>query len=178
MVRTYELMYIVRPDVDDDGLRGAMESVESIVTGQGGSVLKTTPWGKRRLAYEIDRLRDGHYVLLDVRLDGARVREVERLLQIHDNVFRHMVVLKAEVAEAEDGAEEGSEAAEAGDEDGGVPAETPVAVTAAGEEVGAEAAAEEPAAERPSAVAVEDAAPAEVAGDDEDEDAVDDEEGA
>src|SRR5205807_9881406 len=63
VVRDYELMYIVRPDLDDEGLRGAMAAVESLVEGQGGEVVKTTSWGKRRLAYEIQNLRDGHYVI-------------------------------------------------------------------------------------------------------------------
>ena len=92
MVRDYELMYIVRPDLDDDGVKAAMDSVQSIVENNGGEVVKTTPWGKRRLAYEIQKLRDGHYVLLEIRLDGTRVKEVERTLRIHDQVFRHMVV--------------------------------------------------------------------------------------
>ena len=63
MVRDYELMYIVRPELDDEALRATTESVESIIRGLGGSISKTTMWGKRRLAYEVDRLRDGHYVI-------------------------------------------------------------------------------------------------------------------
>ena len=106
MVRDYELMYIVRPDLDDEGLRGAMAAVESLVEGQGGEVVKTTSWGKRRLAYEIQNLRDGHYVILQLRLDGGRVGEVDRSLRISDAVFRHLIVQAAprgaeEEAEAE-----------------------------------------------------------------------------
>jgi small subunit ribosomal protein S6 len=93
MVREYELMYIVRPDLDEDGLRAAMDSVQGLVEAQGGELLKTTHWGKRRLAYEIQRLRDGHYVLLAVRLDGAKVKELERALRINDNVIRHLVTV-------------------------------------------------------------------------------------
>ena len=93
MVRDYELMYIVRPDLDDEALAVAMESVHTLVEGQGGEVVRTTPWGKRRLAYEIERMRDGHYVLLHIRLDGSKVRAVEQLLHIHDNVFRHLITV-------------------------------------------------------------------------------------
>ena len=93
MVRDYELMYIVRPDLDEEGLTAAMESVQTLVEGQGGEVVRTTPWGKRRLAYEIERMRDGHYVLLHIRLDGAKVRAVEQLLHIHDSVFRHLITV-------------------------------------------------------------------------------------
>lgn len=102
MVRDYELMYIVRPDLDDDGVKAAMDSVQSIVETNGGEVVKTTPWGKRRLAYEIQKLRDGHYVLLEVRLEGARIKDIERTLRIHDQVFRHMVVTRDHAPDGEE----------------------------------------------------------------------------
>ena len=93
MVRDYELMYIVRPELDDEALRAAVKSVRGIVEAQGGEIVKTTLWGKRRLAYEVQRLRDGHYVLVALHLDGAKVGEVERALRIHDTVFRHLLVV-------------------------------------------------------------------------------------
>ena len=93
MMRDYELMYIVRPDLEDEALTVAMQSVQTLVEGQGGEVVRTTPWGKRRLAYEIERMRDGHYVLLHIRLDGSKVRAVEQLLHIHDDVFRHLITV-------------------------------------------------------------------------------------
>ena len=93
MVRDYELMYIVRPELDDEALRATVKSVRGIVEAQGGEIVKTTLWGKRRLAYEVQRLRDGHYVLVALHLDGAKVGEVERALRIHDTVFRHLLVI-------------------------------------------------------------------------------------
>lgn len=93
MVREYELMYIVRPELDDDAVRAAAESVHTLVDTNGGRVHKTTMWGKRRLAYEVKHLRDGHYVVLKLSLDGDRVAVVERALTIHDTVFRHLLVL-------------------------------------------------------------------------------------
>jgi len=105
VLRDYELMYIARPELDDDALRVTMESVETIVAQQGGEVVRTTPWGKRRLAYEIERMRDGHYVLLEVRLDGAKVKEIDRLLTISDTVFRHMItIFVPHKADEDDGA--------------------------------------------------------------------------
>src|SRR3981189_2588224 len=115
MVRDYELMYIVRPDVDDDGLRTAVDSVKSLIEGQGGEVRKTTNWGKRRLAYEVKHLRDGHYVIVEMRLDGGKVAEIERGRGIHDQVFRHLLVVQEEPS-ADTGAEgeaEGEEGATA-----------------------------------------------------------------
>ncbi|MGA8015631.1 MAG: 30S ribosomal protein S6 [Candidatus Dormiibacterota bacterium] len=102
MVRDYELMYIVRPDLDDEALRAATESVGTLVRGLGGDVGKTAMWGKRRLAYEIGHLRDGHYVVSQLRLDGTRVSELERALRIHDSVFRHLLVRHETAAEAEE----------------------------------------------------------------------------
>jgi small subunit ribosomal protein S6 len=96
MVRDYELMYIVRPDVDEDGLRAAIDSVKALIEGQGGEIRKTTNWGKRRLAYEVKHLRDGHYVIVEMQLDGAKVAEIERALRIHDSVFRHLLVVQEE----------------------------------------------------------------------------------
>jgi small subunit ribosomal protein S6 len=117
MQRDYELMYVVRPDLDEDGLRSAVEAVQGLVEGQGGEVLTTTPWGKRRLAYEIAGLRDGHYVIVEFRGDGSKVKELERALRINDQVIRHMITIavpkppedesKAARGEGEGGAEEG-----------------------------------------------------------------------
>ena len=94
MVRDYELMYIARPDLDEEGLQGAVDSVEQLITAAGGTVVRSTNWGRRRLAYEVDHLRDGNYMLLHLRLDGERVRDIERALAIHETVFRHLLVVR------------------------------------------------------------------------------------
>jgi small subunit ribosomal protein S6 len=114
VVRDYELMYIVRPDLDDEALRVTTESVDTLIRGLGGTVGKTTMWGKRRLAYEVDRLRDGHYVITLIQLDGARVADLERALQIHDTVFRHLLVRRDETLPLIEDGEGGEAAAEAG----------------------------------------------------------------
>jgi small subunit ribosomal protein S6 len=108
MVRDYELMYIVRPDVDEDGLRAAVDSVKGLIEAQGGEVTRTTMWGKRRLAYEVKHLRDGHYVIVEMHLDGGKVAPLERLLRIHDTVFRHLLVVQEVPSAATDGEIEGA----------------------------------------------------------------------
>ena len=124
MVRDYELMYIVRPDVDDDGLRAAVDSVKSLVEGQGGEVGKTTMWGKRRLAYEVKHLRDGHYVIVEMRLDGAKVANVERALRIHDTVFRHLLVVQEAPSADVEGETEGEDGAVVAAANGEAPSAT------------------------------------------------------
>jgi small subunit ribosomal protein S6 len=108
MVRDYELMYIARPDLDDEGLQAAADSVDQLITNAGGTVVRTTNWGRRRLAYEVDHLRDGNYMLLHIRLDGERVRDVERALAIHETVFRHLLVVREGADDAEPDAVNGA----------------------------------------------------------------------
>ena len=93
MTRDYELMYIVRPELDDDAVRAAVTRVRGMIEAQDGEVVKTTLWGKRRLAYEVDHLRDGHYVLVVLHLDGDHVAPLDRALRIDETVFRHLLVL-------------------------------------------------------------------------------------
>ena len=120
MLREYELMYVLRPDLDEDGLRAAVESVQGLVEGQGGEVITTTPWGKRRLAYEIAGLRDGHYVIVEFRGDGARVRDLERALRISDHVIRHMITVAVPKPAEGEGKERGRDEPAAG-QDGTAP---------------------------------------------------------
>jgi small subunit ribosomal protein S6 len=99
VTREYELMYIVRPDVDDEALAAAVKSVRTLIEGTEGAVLKTTMWGKRRLAFEVKHLRDGHYVIVRANLDPTRVREIERALTIHDAVFRHLLTVAPDITD-------------------------------------------------------------------------------
>jgi small subunit ribosomal protein S6 len=91
-MRDYELMYIVPPTVTDEEFPAASERVDGIVTNLGGEIAEKQPWGKRRLAYPIDKHEDGYYVLARVRLEPARIGALEELLRISEDVLRHMLV--------------------------------------------------------------------------------------
>ncbi len=93
-LRDYEILYIVRPELDEDQLNQAVERVNALIANVGGEHVKTDLWGKRRLAYEVDRLREGYYVLTDFRVEPERVPEMESTLKISDPVFRHLIVRK------------------------------------------------------------------------------------
>ena len=95
-MRDYEILYIVRPELDDDQLNQAVEKVTGLIGSLGGAHQNTNVWGKRRLAYEVSHLREGYYVLTDFQLEPARVPEMEASLKISDEVFRHVVVRKPE----------------------------------------------------------------------------------
>src|SRR5947209_15673925 len=100
LLRDYEILYIVRPELDDDQLNQAVERVNSLIANVGGEHVKTDVWGKRRLAYEVDRLREGYYVLTDFKVEPERVPEMESTLKISDTVFRHLIVRKPAKAPA------------------------------------------------------------------------------
>ncbi len=92
----YELMYIVKPELDDQAVQQEIDKVGQLIQTNGGQVKKVTPWGKRRLAYSVKDQREGHYVVEEFDLDQAKVQEVERVLRISDTVFRHLLVRQEE----------------------------------------------------------------------------------
>jgi len=97
LLRDYEILYIVRPELDEEQLQAAIGTVDQLIQNLGGAVQKTDVWGRRRLAYEVRHLREGQYVLTDFQIDPARVPELEGTLKISDTVFRHLVVRKPEI---------------------------------------------------------------------------------
>ncbi|HYT50054.1 MAG TPA: 30S ribosomal protein S6 [Pyrinomonadaceae bacterium] len=90
--RTYELVFIVDPEVAEDEVMKLSEGVQKIITGQGGSITKTEMMGKRQLAYEINHKKDGSYVLLEVEGSGAEIAEVERRMRVNDQILRYMTI--------------------------------------------------------------------------------------
>lgn len=94
--RDYEILYIVKPDLDEEAVAQATKSVEDLIGGFGGTVQKTDQWGRRKLAYEVQHLREGYYVLTDFQFDPERVPELEGQLHISETVFRYLVTRKPE----------------------------------------------------------------------------------
>jgi small subunit ribosomal protein S6 len=90
--RTYEVIFIVDPTAADDEVMRLSEGVQKIITGQGGSILKTEMMGKRQLAYEINHRKDGTYVLLEVEGSGGEIAEVERRMRVNDQILRYMTI--------------------------------------------------------------------------------------
>ena len=90
--RQYELMYVISPDVGEDGVAELHTQIETIVTGLEGRITKNENWGRRRLAYEINKKREGTYVVALIEGPGEIVKELDRKLKVIDNVLRHLVV--------------------------------------------------------------------------------------
>ena len=94
MLREYELFYIVRPDLEEDQVRVAMDEVSSMVAGHGGEVMKSSLWGRRRLAYTIAGFTDGFYVLKEMALPADKLRDLERQLKLDERVIRQLITLR------------------------------------------------------------------------------------
>jgi len=92
-MRRYELMLLLRPDLEDDKLQAAVEKVTRAVVNAGGSLSKVSPWGKRRLAYDINRHREASYFLIHFDIEPAQVREIERGMLISEEILRHLVTV-------------------------------------------------------------------------------------
>jgi small subunit ribosomal protein S6 len=90
-MRRYELMLVLRPDVADDRSQAVIDRTTRQIVASGGQIVKVAPWGRRRLAYAIDRHREGSYHIVLFDAPGEAVSELERGLLITEEVLRHLV---------------------------------------------------------------------------------------
>src|SRR5215510_4148767 len=92
MNRKYELVYVVSPDATDEQVTELHTQIEGIVQRMGGALEKTENWGRRRLAYEIGRHKEGTYVLEVILGGGDLMKEIDRRLKVSDLIIRHLIV--------------------------------------------------------------------------------------
>jgi small subunit ribosomal protein S6 len=90
-MRRYELMLIVSPEVPDDRSQALIDRTTRQLVADGGQIVKVAPWGRRRLAYPIDRHREGSYHIIIFEAPSEALRELERSLLITEEVLRHLV---------------------------------------------------------------------------------------
>jgi small subunit ribosomal protein S6 len=90
-MRNYELMCIIQPDLDETAFNGVLDKVKGWITDSGGSIEKAEVWGRRRMAYSINKHREGQYVLLNVSMTPAATFELERNLRYQESIMRHML---------------------------------------------------------------------------------------
>ena len=90
-MREYELVFIVRSDLDDNAFKEVVEKVKGWITESGGSVSKTDIWGKRKLAYAIRKQNEGQYVMLKIQIDPAFAITLERNLRFLEPVMRFLI---------------------------------------------------------------------------------------
>ncbi|WP_158944405.1 30S ribosomal protein S6 [Granulicella sp. S190] len=92
MNRTYEIMFIVRPDVEEAELDKLIEGFSANVTNGGGEVKSVEKMGRRRLAYTVRKFNDGFYILLNVAAAGSLITEIERRLRVSEQVIKFITV--------------------------------------------------------------------------------------
>jgi small subunit ribosomal protein S6 len=90
-MRRYELMLVLRPDVADDRSQAVIDRTTRQIVAGGGQIVKVAPWGRRRLAYQIDRFREASYHIILFQAPANVIAELERSLLITEEVLRHLV---------------------------------------------------------------------------------------
>src|SRR5690625_180036 len=91
-MRNYEIMYIIRPDVEEENKTEIVERFNSILTDNGAEITNVDEKGKKRFAYEIDDYRDGFYVVVNFKSDDQEINEFDRLAKFSDDIIRHIIV--------------------------------------------------------------------------------------
>ena len=115
-MRRYELMLILRPDVADDKAQAVIDRTTRQLLASGGQIVKVAPWGRRRLAYPIDRYREGSYHIVLFEAPPEAIVEMERILLITEEVIRHLVTrVERPIRAARTGAEDEEDGTEGPD---------------------------------------------------------------
>jgi small subunit ribosomal protein S6 len=92
MNRSYEIMFIIRPDIEEAEIDKLVETFSGYLTNGGGTIKQTEKMGRRRLAYSVDRFNDGFYILLIVDAPASLISEIERRLRVSEPVIKFITV--------------------------------------------------------------------------------------
>ena len=95
-MKAYELLFFVAPTLEEEARANVLGRIESTITAGEGTVDNVDDWGKRKLAYEINKLSEGDYILVDFHAGPDHIAELDRILRINDNVQRHMIVCRTD----------------------------------------------------------------------------------
>jgi small subunit ribosomal protein S6 len=99
-MRRYELMLVLRPDAPDERTAAIVDRTTRQIATDGGQIVKVAPWGRRRLAYPIERYREGSYHIIVFEAPPGTIAEIERTLLITEEVLRHLIVRQDRPAKA------------------------------------------------------------------------------
>jgi len=94
-LRKYEIMFILPPEADDKVIQGVTDRISQVLEERGGKVTSVNKWGKRRLAFELNRQSEGFYVVAEFEAEAAAIKELDRVLALVDEVARFKVVVRA-----------------------------------------------------------------------------------
>jgi small subunit ribosomal protein S6 len=91
-VHEYELALIIRPEIEEEGQEAIIERLSQLLSAEGGQVSKVEKWGRRRLAYPINKVNEGHYYFIQGQFSAAVLPEVDRNIKLSEDVVRHMII--------------------------------------------------------------------------------------
>lgn len=95
-MKAYELLFFVAPTLEEEARAKVMGRIENVITEGDGKIDNHEDWGKRKLAYEINGLTEGDYILINFHADPDNIAELDRILRISDSVERHMIVRRTD----------------------------------------------------------------------------------
>ena len=91
-MRNYECIFILHPSFDEEAVKTAVDKFKGVIETEGGVIDNVDLWGKRRLAYEIDKVNEGVYVLVNFQAEAELPKELDRIFRITDGILRHIIV--------------------------------------------------------------------------------------
>jgi small subunit ribosomal protein S6 len=92
MMRKYETIFILHPSLDEEAVKANIEKFKGVIENGGGTIENVDFWGKRKLAYEIKKVNDGFYTLINFEANPELPKELDRIFRITDGVIRHIIV--------------------------------------------------------------------------------------
>jgi small subunit ribosomal protein S6 len=95
-MKAYELLFFISPTLTEEDREATLKRIDTTITSEGGSIDNVDEWGKKRLAYEVEKLTDGDYVLIDFHANPTSIAEIDRVLRITDAVKRFMIVSRTD----------------------------------------------------------------------------------
>ncbi|HOC95952.1 MAG TPA: 30S ribosomal protein S6 [Candidatus Cloacimonadota bacterium] len=96
MTKNYELMVILSPKLNEEEANQLNDSILAIVKDLSGELIKTEPWGRRMLAYPINKLQEGYYYLNFLKMESLKVKTLKQQLGLNENIIRHMIIARGE----------------------------------------------------------------------------------
>ena len=93
-MKAYELLFFVNPAIDEDARAVVSKRIDGVITSEGGTIDKIDEWGKRKLAFEVNKLTDGDYTLIEFHADPTSIAEIDRIVRITDAVERFIIVCR------------------------------------------------------------------------------------
>lgn len=95
-MRKYETVFILHPSLDEEAVKANVEKFKGVIENGGGVVENVDNWGKRKLAYEIKKVNEGYYTLINFNASPELPKELDRIFRITDTVIRHIIIVSEE----------------------------------------------------------------------------------